>query len=158
MDIQIKVGVLVTERNRILLLKEWSDSRKGYLWNIIKGTYDASQDKTIIDCAKREAKEEAGIGIKIEKFISCSLKYGFNIRIYFNFVGKIVGKGPVLASLSEQKGRNENIIETRWFTKKEAIGLKEKDFVNDVVYEAIQCWIKDIIYPLKTIKEYSLKN
>lgn len=157
MEIQIKVGVVIVKDDKILLLKEWSDTKKDYRWNIIKGTFEDT-DKTILNCVKREAKEEAGVEVKIDKFICCIVKHGFNIRIYYNFLGQINKGEPKLAVLKEQEARKENFKEIRWFSTKELEKMEEDDFMNDVVYKAITDWVNGRAYPMELMKEIVLNN
>ncbi len=54
MIITTKVVVLLQDKNKILLLKEWSNKKGGYFWNLIKGTFGDHDSETLEDCAKRE--------------------------------------------------------------------------------------------------------
>ena len=111
MDTQIKVGVLIRDGDKVLLIKEWSNNKNAYLWNIVKGTFDSSLDKTLVDCATREAQEEAGVKVELSNFLSLSVKHGHSIRVYVNFVGKIVEGEPTLTPKDEQDKRDEDIKE-----------------------------------------------
>jgi len=153
MDTQIKVCVIVENTNKILLIKEWSDNKNGYYWNIIKGTFESSLDESIAKCAIREAREEAGITISLTNFVNILIKHGYNTRIYINFTGSIIKGKPCVVPKDEQLLRNENIIEFRWFTKKELKNLNEDEFINDVVSETVDRWIKGEIYPLSILME-----
>ncbi|MEK7566338.1 MAG: NUDIX hydrolase, partial [Patescibacteria group bacterium] len=62
----IKVGVLVGNKNKLLLIKELNDSNGKYYWNIIKGTFEPKKDRDFLETAKRECKEETGVSVKIK--------------------------------------------------------------------------------------------
>jgi len=158
METQIKVGVLIIDSEKLLLIKEWSNNKNGYFWNIIKGTFDNTLDKTILDCAKREVKEEVGTSIKLNNLINISFKHGFNTRIYLNFTASITKGKPHFAPKKEQDSRQEEIIETKWFTKNELKKLSEVDFINDVVYKSVKDWLKGNIYSLDILSEKNLNS
>lgn len=158
MDAQIKVGVLIVKKDEALLIKEWSDNKEGYFWNFVKGTFEPSIDKTLADCAKREAIEEAGVTIKLKSFINLAVKHGFNTRIYVNFIGEITNGEPKLASLKDQKGRNEDIKEVKWMNKEDLKNINKEEFINDIAYEAVMKWIESKFYPLELLVEVVLNN
>lgn len=158
MDTQIKVGVLIVKKEKVLLIKEWSTNKKGYFWNFVKGTFDPSIDKTLEDCAKREALEEAGAAIKLKNFINLTIKHGFNTRIYVNLIAEITKGKPTLPPSKDQKGRNEDIKEIKWMNKKDLKKINKEEFINDVVYEAILKWTKSEFYPLELLEEVVLNN
>jgi len=153
MEKTIKVGVLIVNKDKILLIKEWSEDKKNYYWNIVKGTYDDKEDKQITDCAVREAQEEAGVTILVNGFVNIVIKHGFSKRIYINLIASIVDGKPHTASKDEQSSRKEDINETKWITKTELKNMKENDFINDVAFEALNNWINNKIYPLNLLTE-----
>jgi len=157
MDTQIKVGAIVEENDKILLIKEWSNSKKGYFWNIIKGTFDSLIDGTLEECVIREAMEEIGVVIQLSKFIKLSIKHGFNTRIYVNFVASIIQGKPKVQSKIDQASRNEDIIETKWFTKHELNNMDEDKYINDVAYETVTNWLKNKAYSLDLLVEKKIK-
>ena len=142
----------------MLLIKEWSNNKNAYLWNIVKGTFDSSLDKTLVDCATREAQEEAGVKVELSNFLSLSVKHGHSVRIYVNFVGKITEGEPTLTSKDEQDKRGEDIKEVVWKTKNELQSMKEEEFISDVVYESIQKWLKGEVYPVSILEEKILAS
>jgi ADP-ribose pyrophosphatase YjhB (NUDIX family) len=158
MDTQIKIGAIVENTDKILLIKEWSNNKNGHYWNIIKGTFDSSLDETLEECAIREAKEETDITISLVSFINIAVKHGFNTRIYINFVAAITGGKPQIVSRKEQVLRKEDITEVKWFNRKRLRTMKEEEFINDVVFEAISKWLNKEIYPLNLLTEKILKS
>jgi ADP-ribose pyrophosphatase YjhB (NUDIX family) len=158
MEKTIKVGVLIVEKGKSLLIKEWSEDKKDYRWNIIKGTFDDSTDKQFSDCAIREAKEEAGVEVSLSGFSNIIIKYGFSIRIYISFIASIVSGEPHTASKGKQSTRKEDITETKWFSKAELKELKKEDFINDVAFETVTRWINGETYPLSLLIEKIMKS
>lgn len=158
MEKTIKVGVLIVDKDKLLLIKEWSEDKKTHLWNIVKGTFDDSVDKQLSDGAIREAKEEVGVEVALNGFANIIIKYGFNIRIYVNFVASIVNGEPHTASKNEQSSRKEDITETKWFTKTELKELEEENFINDVAFETITGWANGKTYPLNLLTEKIMKS
>jgi ADP-ribose pyrophosphatase YjhB (NUDIX family) len=154
----VKVGVLVVEKERALLIKEWSETRKDYYWNIVKGTYEEAIDKKFSDCAIREAKEEIGVTISLKGFMWTIVKYGHNIRVYFTFTASIVDGMPQTARKEEQLKRKENISDVGWLTKKELGDISKEDFLSDVAYLAVQKWIKNEVFPLELVEEIVLNS
>lgn len=158
MDKIIKVGTLIVKEDKALLIKEWSEAKQDFRWNIVKGTFEETNDKLLIDCAKREAKEEAGVKVSVDKFLGVFIKYGFNIRIYINFLASIKSGTPKIASNKEQKSRSEDIKEVLWFDKEKIKKLSKNDFVNDVAYETVNNWLKGKVYPLHLLNEIDLRS
>jgi len=62
----VGVGVLINKRRRILLIKRWGSHGEG-TWAPPGGHIDFGE--SVIDCAKREVKEEVDIEIKNLKVI-----------------------------------------------------------------------------------------
>jgi ADP-ribose pyrophosphatase YjhB (NUDIX family) len=153
MEKTIKIGVLIVNNNNILLIKEWSESKHDFYWNIIKGTYEELLDKKFVDCAIREAQEEVGVTISVNNFVNIIIKHGYDMRIYINFVASITRGEPNIAPANEQLNRNENIKEIKWFSTTELENMKEEDFINDISFEAIQKWINKEIYSLSLLEE-----
>jgi len=154
----VKVGVLVVKREKILLIREWSETRKGYFWNIVKGTYDNAIDKKFSDCAIREAKEEIGVNISLKGFVGIIVKYGHNIRVYVSFTASVVDGKPQIATKKEQLKRKENICDVIWLTKKEIERISADDFLSDVAYSTVQKWIKNEVFSLDLIEEIVLNG
>ena len=158
MDTQIKVCTIVENDNKVLLIKEWSDNKNGHYWNIIKGTFNSTLDKNLIDTAKREAVEEACADISITNYLGIIIKYGFSIRIYVSLVGVLKKGKPHIPPKKEQQQRKEDIIEMKWFTQDELKDLKEEEFINDVAFDVINRWLANDIYPLSLLTEKNLSS
>ena len=137
----IKIGVLIENKNKLFLIKELNDSNGKYYWNIIKGTFEPEKDRDFLETAKRECKEEAGISVKIN-YLQSIMYLKRKDTLQFNF-GASIKKGiPKVPKDKEQKKRSENIMEIKFFNKKELRIMKEKDFMNERAFKAIENWIK----------------
>ena len=137
----IKVGVLVGNKNKLLLIKELNDSNGKYYWNIIKGTFEPKKDRDFLETAKRECKEETGVSVKIKYLQSIMYVHKKNTT-QFNF-GASIKKGiPKIPKPSDQKKRKENIIEVKFFNKKELVKMKEGDFMNKRAFLSAKNWVK----------------
>lgn len=153
-EIQIKVGVIIAFKNRILLIKEWSNKKNGYFWNIIKGTYGDVLNESIKECAIRESLEEAGLVVHLKYLLPCIVLHNEKkSQIQYNFIAKKASDKIIPPSQAEQMTRNEDITEIKWFSKKEIRGLKEDDFVSEKSYMAIHDWIDKKTIPLAFLCE-----
>ena len=157
MNVQIKVSLIISKNNAILLIKEWSNKRVGYYWNIIKGSYEEESGETIIECAERETEEEAGLKVKVSGFVSCFIfprEVGFGIQ--YNFLGEPVsGSNFSIPPKKEQEDRNEDIQEIKWFSKEDLLKIKPKDFISKRTRFVIDAWIEGRTYPLDTFQQLS---
>jgi len=159
MDIQIKIGVIITDENneKILLIKEKYERKGEFLWNTIRGTYGDSGDESIFDAAKRECLEEASAKIDLLNSLGVYVfKEGDKIRIQFNFLAKIIEGEPSVPSKEEQALRNESIKELRWFDKKELADLNVSDFASNRSYELVKDWMSGKKYTLEAYKQVQL--
>lgn len=153
-DIQIKIGVLIVHENSILILREWSNKKRGYFWNIVKGTYGDVQNESIKECAIREGLEEMGLKIRLTNFLPCVVMHdGKRSQIQYNFIAKRISGKIAPPRKEEQAARGEDIQEIRWFSREEIRKLKKKDFVSEKSYIALCDWIDNKIFPLSLLHE-----
>lgn len=157
MKTNIKVGVIITDnaQNKILLIKEKIKKNNQPLWNIIKGTYDRNTEENIFETAKRECREEASVEVILKNAIGCYIHKKRNkTTIQFNFLAKIMKGKPAVPDINEQNGRNENIIEIRWFNKNKILNMPTSDFVAPKIYNMLIDWIKSgKKFPLNIYKQ-----
>lgn len=152
MKIYTKVSAVIEKDNKILLIKEWSNKKNGHFWNLIKGTYGDVENETLAECAIREAKEEAGIEISIEKIISCYAYAEELVGLQFNFLAHPKGGSDAGAvNKKDQEKRGEDIIETRWVTKEELLKIKPDEFISKRIYQVIEEWSKGKSYSFETL-------
>ncbi|MDP2947484.1 MAG: NUDIX hydrolase [Nanoarchaeota archaeon] len=158
--IKTKIGILVENKGKLLLIKELNSKDSKYYWNIIKGTFEPDKDDNFLESAKRECKEEAGIDVKITGllniiYLSDRIKNKFVIQ--FNFIAAIEKGTPQLASKDEQQGRSEDIIELRYFTKNDLKKTKKDEFMNERAYLVVSEWLKNIKHETNIFKFISKK-
>ncbi|PIR04946.1 MAG: hypothetical protein COV57_01770 [Candidatus Liptonbacteria bacterium CG11_big_fil_rev_8_21_14_0_20_35_14] len=157
-NIKIKVSVLVNNnKDEVLLIKEKISKKPLPLWNIIKGTYGDNGSETLIEAAKRECLEEAGIEVDIKNLINISLVNSEeDIKIQFNFLGVIKGEKITLAPINDQISRLENITDIKWFSKEEIKNMSKESFISNRTFEVLNSWIKgekNSLDLIKVIKE-----
>ncbi len=135
-NIQIKVGVIVfNNRKEILLIRERYGPEEPYRWNVIKGTYAKIPGKipkeSIFEAAIRECQEEAGIKVKLIRFIgNTNISTREKERIQFNFLAQTLSKSPKLSNKQEQARRKEDIKDIKWFSKKEIDKMQPAQFMS----------------------------
>lgn len=136
-----KVKVLVIIANThgdFLLLKERTKHTPEPKYNFIRGTYDIPGE-ILIDTAKRECNEEAGID-EFEHFELESIRefYGAEkTRIYYIYRAYTF-KDPIVPCRTEQAKLHEDISCCQWMGKEDILSLKESDFVDPIVYSIAQ--------------------
>jgi len=155
---QLKVCCIITKANKVLLIKEWSENKKDYLWNIVKGTFEGNIDKDLVSCVKREIAEEARLSAGPTDFLGVVNKNGFSTRVYFGFLCRLSKIVVVDKKLSEKHISGEDITDVKWFDLSEIRKLKEDQFVNDIGYYFVQKWLNGKIYPLEVLKEIYLES
>jgi len=140
MNLKIKVlGIILDDKNNLLLIKENVPKKNKAFWNAIRGTYDNAKE-TLEETMLRECREEAGA----EVIITESLPYHFErfnenkIRIYLPFVCKLKNSTVKLQAKDFQEKLNEEIIELRWFTKSEFNNINPSEFMEPFIYEIIK--------------------
>ncbi|MEK7657775.1 MAG: NUDIX hydrolase [Patescibacteria group bacterium] len=152
-EIQIKIGVLIQKNDSLLLIKEKYDQNRAYRWNIIKGTFEPEADKNIITAAKRESEEEAGACVDINHILNIFfLKRKNKLTIQFNFLASLTKETLKISDKKEQKQREENIAELRFFNKEELKKIKKEEFINTRAYLAVQDWIEGKRYNLELLQ------
>jgi ADP-ribose pyrophosphatase YjhB (NUDIX family) len=148
----LKVGLLVEKEGSLLLIKELSTKKGRYFLNIIKGTYELS-DNSLIEAAKREALEEAGISVEITGLLNIfHLKKDSNSKVMqVNFIATT--KDNPRASQIKNLITDEHIIEANFFTREELQNLKEDDFINQRAYLSVQKYLSGQNYDLSILDE-----
>lgn len=158
----LKVGVLIENNGRLLLIKERNWKNGKYQWNIIKGTHNSLKDKNLIDTVMRESLEEANAIIKIESLQNIIyLKKHNQPFIQLNFIAKLkhIKKNPINKILKPKKhddGRSEDIIEIKFFNKTELKKMKIGELIGERAYISIQNWLNNESFPIKALK--NVKN
>lgn len=151
----IKVVALIEDSNKVLLIKEWSNKKNGYFWNLIKGSFGDHPNETLEDCAKRESEEEAGLKIETENLISCYTSED-GTGMQFNFLAHPTNQSsPKTTNKLEQKNRGEDIVEVKWFDKNTLFKMAPEKFINNRIYKVINDWKKNKKYSFEIMAEWS---
>lgn len=155
---KIKIGVIiVNNKDQILLIKEKLEDKPIPLWNIIKGTYGDNGEETVFEAAVRECQEEAGVKVNLTNLLGCYIaQRPGKTRIQFNFLAEIIEGEPNSADKKEQKSRDEDISELKWFSKEELTEMNPDEFISKRAYAAIRDWVEGKSYSLDTIKHTEL--
>lgn len=149
MDIKIKVGVIIVKQNKILLIKEKIKSVEKHKWNIIKGTLEDLIQEDVFEAAIRECKEEASVDVKLINLLGVFIsRNNQKIRIQFNFTAEIINNSPAVPDKKNQKLRNEDIIEVKWFSKNQLEKMQKNEFLTKEAYSTIQNWTNGVKHPL----------
>jgi|SRR3989344_6816870 len=151
-DLKVKVGVVVENGDKTLLIREWSNKKSGYFWNIIKGTYGDKENESLFECAIRECIEEAGVKVQLTSLLDCGIKSNKEFVIQFNFIAKFISQDRLLLEKARQIERGEDIQEIRWFTVEEIKLIPEDLFINDQVLRVLKQRDAGMHYPLEIIK------
>ena len=149
-EIYIKIGVIVEDENgNILLIKERVERDKPLAWNMIKGSYELS-DGNLIECAKRECLEEAGIEVQILGIHNMMFfRKQDKLKIQYNFVAKPMSKDVSLPNSRGVMIEGENIQAVEWIEPEKITQMKPTEFVADYTLGILQSWINTKkIYPL----------
>jgi len=155
---KIKIGVIITNKeNKILLIKEKLEDKPTPLWNIIKGTYGDNGEETVFEAAIRECQEEAGVKVNLTSLLCCYIaERPGKTRIQFNFLAKIIDGKPSLTDKKEQKLRDEDISELKWFNKEDLIKMNPDEFISERAYTAVRNWVKGKSYSLDAVRHTEL--
>ena len=145
MQFIIHSSVLITdEQNRILFVKEKNEKSLNKL-NLPGGHLELGE--SLIECAKREAKEETGVEVEITHLVGVYAKVDTNHKIGFVFGGKIIRGEP--------KANKADINDCGWYTADEIAQMPNEAIVNprknrDVVAK----FKKGDFSTLNTLKEW----
>lgn len=158
--IKLKAGVVIIHRGQVLLIRERNNRTGWYGWNIVKGTFEPDKDASIMETAKREAREEAGVIIKLRHLLGMYyLLDGQTALMMITFTANLldsqVGVAPTKIQTTYRK--SEDIIETKFFTKQELLKMVPADFVGLRGYLAIQDYLKGKYFPLEMLKTLAPK-
>jgi 8-oxo-dGTP diphosphatase len=113
--IPVHVSVVLRDRDRILLVRE-GEAESRDRWNLPGGHLEPGE--TIVACARREAKEEASVGIGLDGLLGVYTAWvGEDVRsVRFVLTGHVVVGEPAPA---------EDVLEVRWFEPEEILALPD---------------------------------
>jgi 8-oxo-dGTP diphosphatase len=114
----IIVTACLIEKNKKFLLVQEKQPRAYKLWNLPAGKLEA--DINLVENAIKEAREETGYDVEIEKLVSIFEEFEKNERdvIIFVFKAKITG--------GKMKIPKDEILQVRWFTFEEIKKMKKQ--------------------------------
>jgi ADP-ribose pyrophosphatase YjhB (NUDIX family) len=139
----VKIATVIENNDgtRALLIKEKYPKKDKPYWNVIKGTYD-NAGESVEEAAVRECREEASVRVRIVGSLGVyrSEEDG-KIRKQHNFIAKIIGGEPKIASREEQESRNEDISEVRWLSREKLIQMRPEEFISPKIYQLVQDWL-----------------
>ncbi len=122
---RIRVGVLIFEDNKILLVKH-VDPTTGFTWWVPPGG-GLEGTETIFECGGREVKEETNLNVKLDK-IAYVRQFIFNKQKENNidmYVTSSSHKGRMSIKGIIGKGEDEHYIkQLKFFSKKELKNIK----------------------------------
>ena len=123
----IVVGGVIKKDNKYLLIQEGQECCKGK-WNLPAGILEINEN--VFDGAKREIYEECGYEVEIDGIatIGNRIIYDDNFLV-ISFSTKIIG--------GNLKYDNEEIIDARWFSYDEVIGMQSQLRSYDWIINAI---------------------
>jgi len=129
---------ILEKKNKILLVQEKLKKVKGK-WNFPAGRLE--ENESLIDCVKRETKEETGLKVKPSYLVGIYQYPRYN-AIIFVFKSKIL-KGKLATG----------ILKAKWYSINEIRNLNKKNrLVGSYVLEAIEDYKDRRKIPFKFIK------
>ncbi len=157
-EIRLKVAVLVEHGGKLLLIREYHEGKKRYLWNTVKGSFEPRSDKDFIAAGRRESFEETRARVKITSLFS--VLYTFKHEIAFvqvNLIAKLIGKKFAVPPYKEQQKFGEDIVEARLFTRAELEKMTSREFMGKRTVFVIREWLRRAprydLGMLKTIRQ-----
>jgi 8-oxo-dGTP pyrophosphatase MutT (NUDIX family) len=150
----ILIGALIERDGKFLVLEENHGDAKG-LWNIPSGKLNLGE--SLLDCARREVKEESGLDFEPERIVSIrsmvrkpgqteGSRPSHTLRIIYS--GKFSGKVSFEHNDYDEAGDRE-MSSYRWVTPAEvgALPLRQPD-----IPDAIERYLAGKFLPLDTVE------
>lgn len=138
------VGCLIQKSNKYLLVQEAQASCRGK-WNLPAGHLDPGE--TILDGAKREAKEETGCDVELTSV--CQI--GNRVLDDDIFVSVIFTTELISENI---KFDPSEILDVKWFTYEEILAMKDQIRNRVLILGAIENAKRGITAPLDIINFY----
>lgn len=149
-----KVATVITKDDKdelVLLIKEKVEKSDVAKWNIVKGTCEPSRE-TLEEAVIRECQEEISTEVKLQSILSVSIiRKNKSLRIQVSYLAKIKSGVPKVKSKDFQKKLNEEISETRWFSRAEIESLNPNELVSRRTKLILEQWLSGKSYPLELI-------
>ena len=143
-DLAVIAGCVIEKDGKCLLVQEAQEKCYGK-WNLPAGHLDPNE--TIIDAAKREAKEETGCDV--EPTSICQI--GNRVAEGIVFVSVIFSAKLVREEIQFDKAE---ILDARWFSYDEIIAMRSEIRNEALMLGAIDNCRKGLVAPLEIIEQY----
>lgn len=140
----IIVGVVVEKDGKYLLVQEAKESCRGK-WNLPAGILDPGE--TLIEAAKREAREETGC--EIEPTAVCQI--GNRVLEDGLFVSVIFAARLLREEIAFD---TDEILDVKWFSYDEIVAMKSKIRNEVLMLGAINNIKNNLVAPLEIINQY----
>lgn len=138
------VGCLIQKSNKYLLVQEAKASCRGK-WNLPAGHLDPGE--TILDGAKREAKEETGCDVELTGVCQIGNRVlDDDIFVSVIFTTKLINENI--------KFDPSEILDAKWFTYEEILAMKDQIRNQVLILGAIENAKRGITAPLDIINFY----
>ncbi len=153
-DIQIKIAAVITQDDKVLLIKERNTIDNKYYWNLITGTFDISEDKGLLGTVIRECREEANTEVEIRNLINIVYyRKEDKIRLQFGFLCEANAGKSFLSNAKEQAARDEDITEIRPFSRDELLEIRREDFMSNRAYATLSDFLQGKAIDTSAIRE-----
>lgn len=143
-DVKVIVGVVVEKDGKYLLVQEAKASCYGK-WNLPAGHLDP--DETIVEAAKREAKEETGCDVELLNICQIGNRVSSDeIFVSVIFTAKLTRENIAF--------NTEEILDVKWFSYEEIITMKDNIRNEVLMLGAINNARNNLVTPLEIINQY----
>lgn len=137
----VMVGGLIEKNGKYLLVQEGKETCKGK-WNLPAGHLEVNE--SLFDGAKREIFEETGCNVELTGLLQISNRvFEDKIFVGFMFATKLLNENINID--------NTEIINTKWFTYKELVNMKDDLRLYYWILNAIKSFEDNKIMDLHTI-------
>ena len=152
--IKLKVGVIIRQGEKIILIKERLNKNLSYGWNVCAGSWEEI-DHDLKNAALREAKEEAGVDARIIGFYKAVLvNMSCAMKLQFFFIADAISE-PKIPPKSEQEKLHEDIIECKAFAPNEILQMNDDEFVSTTMARILKDYAANpSILPLDSVAHF----
>lgn len=141
---KVIVGVVIEKNGKYLLVQEAKESCRGK-WNLPAGHLDAGE--TMVDGAKREAKEETGCEVELTGVCQ---------------IGSRVKENEVFASVifttklmrEEIEFDSAEILDVKWFSYEEILVMRSKIRNEGLLIGAIENARNGVVAPMEIVRQF----
>lgn len=141
---KVIVGVVIEKNGKYLLVQEAKESCRGK-WNLPAGHLDPGE--TMVDGAKREAKEETGCEVELTGVCQ---------------IGSRVKENEVFASVifttklmrEEIEFDSAEILDVKWFSYEEILVMRSKIRNEGLLIGAIENARNGVVAPMEIVRQF----